>query len=162
MIFVECLTNRNNNYCSELYWPEVFHSENGCSKSCIFAHPSLTGHDREYQLRRWSRCPQKPTSLSCSVLSDLPSPVAPCCSPPLCQISLISSFSLLSPSTFHHSAWSLPCPTPPRILLDSAQKSQNSLWLPPIVLHPICYTGLLAYLSPLLGGETMEAGAASH
>ena len=139
------------------------------SKSCLFARPSLTGLYTEYDLQRWSRYLHKPTSLSCSIQNDLTSPVVPCSSPPTppCQVSRISSFSLLSPSTFDHSAWSLPTHShsgqPPRILLGSAQKPKNSPWLPTVGSSPLYPSkGVLASLSPRHWAVTGEAGTASH
>ena len=40
---------------------------------------------------------------------------------------------------------------PPRVLLESAQKPKNSLWLPLVVSRPLCSTGVLASLSPHTG-----------
>lgn len=141
------------------------------SKSCLFARPSLTGHNTECDLRRWSRYRHKPTSLSCSIQNGLTSPVVPCSSPPPprppCQVSRISSFSLLSPSTFNHSAWSLPTHSysgqPPHIHLDSTQKPKNSPWLPTVVSRPLCpSTRVLASLSPRHWAVTGDAGTTSH
>lgn len=140
------------------------------SKSCLFARPSLTGRDTEYDLRRWSRYLHKPTSLSCSIQNDLTSPVVPCSSPPTppCQVSRISSFSLLSPLHFRslclESPHPLPSGQPPRILLDSAPEAQK-------LRHGFQWWGhapstplkvYLASLSPRHWAVTGEAGTASH
>ena len=128
------------------------------SKSCLFARPSLTGCDREYDLRRWSRCLRKPTLLSCSVQNDLTSPVVPCSSPPRTVPSLPCLF-LLSSQPLHLQALCLestPHPhsgQPPRVLLESAQKPKNSLRLPLAVSRPLYSTGVWASLSPTLGSD---------
>ena len=73
---------KHKDHYSELQCPEGSTVKTAASKSCLFARPSLTGHNTEYDLRRWSRYLHKPTSLPCSIQNDLASPVVPCSSPP--------------------------------------------------------------------------------